>query len=198
MTFDLNDTKTPGERGGLIPDGTIATVRMTIKPGGVGDGNWFTRSQAGGEYLAAEYTILDGNFARRKFWDNHTTSGPTPGHQSMAEETMKVLAAILNSAHNLRPDDNSPEARAKRTNVGPATFDGINFLAKIGIVKGKKKPNTTDEFYQDQNRLAVPITPDRKEWRGPIPQSAPCATPAQTAAAPAAIPTTMQRPGWAT
>jgi hypothetical protein len=57
--FDFSNTKPPQEYGALIPDGTIAVVRMNIKPGGIGPGNWFTRAESGSEMLCAEFTILE-------------------------------------------------------------------------------------------------------------------------------------------
>jgi hypothetical protein len=194
--FDFSNTKPPQEYGALIPDGTIAVVRMNIKPGGIGPGNWFTRAESGSEMLCVEFTILEGEFARRKFFGNLITNGATAGAQSMVETTMQVLGAIINSAFDLDPRDDSPATRAKRSNVEPSTFDGINFLAKIGIEAGKLKDDGSGEKWPDKNRLAVPITKDHpKEWRGPILQNAPCATPSQTPLPLSSQP--MSKPEWA-
>jgi hypothetical protein len=164
-------TPRPSERGALIPDGTIAKVRMTIKPGGVGDGNWFTRAQSGSEMLCAEFTVLEGDFVRRKFYENLITHGETPGAESMVENTMQILGAIINSAFDLDPKDDGPVARTKRSNVGPEIFDGLNFLCKIGVEPGRAKDNGSGEKWPDKNRLALPITKDRKEWSGPVGQN---------------------------
>jgi hypothetical protein len=192
--FDFSNTPPPQERGALIPDGTVCAVRMTIKPGGVGPGNWFTRANSGSEMLCAEFTVLEGEYARRKFFENLITNGATAGAQSMVENTMQILGAIINSAFDLDPKDDSPTARAKRTNIDPSTFDGINFLVKIGVEAGKAKDNGSNEKWPDKNRLALPITKDRKEWRGPITQSAPCATPSQ---APLPLSQSVGKPEWA-
>jgi hypothetical protein len=193
--FDFSNTKPPQERGALIPDGKIATVRMTIKPGGVGPGNWFTRAESGSEMLCVEFTVLESEFAHRKFFDNLIVNGATAGAQSMVQNTMEVLGAIFNSAFDLDPKDDSPATRAKRSNVEPSTFDGINFLAKIGVETGKLKGDGSGEKWPDKNRLALPITKDRKEWQGPVAQSAPCATPSQAPLPLSSQP--VEKPEWA-
>ena len=103
----------------LIPKGTLARVRMTLKPGGFDDpaqgwtGGYATQSfETGSVYLAAEFVVLEGEYARRKLWSNiglHSPKGPTWGQMGRS-----LIRAILNSARNVHPQDMSPQAAAAR------------------------------------------------------------------------------------
>ena len=103
----------------LIPKGTLTRVRMTIKPGGFDDAargwtdGYATESfDTGSIYLAAEFVVLEGEFAKRKLWSNiglHSKKGPTWGQMGRS-----FIRAALNSARNVHPQDNSPQAAAAR------------------------------------------------------------------------------------
>ena len=62
----------------------------------------------------------------------------------MATDNLGVLKAILDSALGLKPNDVSAEARAART-VGVKKFEGMNFIAKIGVEKGRPKNDGSGE-----------------------------------------------------
>ena len=64
----------------------------------------------------------------------------------MVERNMGVLKGILASARYVDPNDQSPEARAKLT-AEWRDFDGLRFLAEIGIEKGK-------DGFEDKNVIA--------------------------------------------
>ena len=82
MTYDLNDAQ-PQMSGELIPDGTFAKVVMHIRKGGVDGVGEADRqllkasNQPGSDVLSldAEFTVLEGAYARRKFWQTFTISG---------------------------------------------------------------------------------------------------------------------------
>ena len=124
----------------LIPKGTLARVRMTLKPGGYDDpaqgwtGGYATQSnESGSVYLAAEFVVLEGEYARRKLWSNiglHSPKGPAWGQMGRS-----FVRAILNSARNVHPQDNGPQAAAARRIQGFHELDGIEFLARIDIEK---------------------------------------------------------------
>jgi hypothetical protein len=60
----------------VIPDGTIAVVKMNIRPGGAGEGGLLKRSKNGeAEGVDAELTVVEGNYAKRKFWTYFITGG---------------------------------------------------------------------------------------------------------------------------
>ena len=107
---DFNDAEQQ-QSFDLIPKGTVATLRMTIKPGGHDDasqgwtGGYATQSfETGSIFLACEFVILDGAYARRKMWSNvglHSSKGPAWGNMGRT-----FIRAVLNSARNIQPQDN--------------------------------------------------------------------------------------------
>src|SRR5215831_10587722 len=151
MPFDYTDAPPPSFE--LIPDGTVATVSIHIRAGGVGEDGMLKRTKAGdAEMLDLEFTVLDGPYKGRKFWNNLLVVGSTDGQKKMAAGNLGVLKAILDSALGLMPNDVSAEARAART-VSVKRFEGMNFIAKIGEEKGGPK-NDGSGNYPDKNVLA--------------------------------------------
>ncbi|WP_054284888.1 hypothetical protein [Gulbenkiania mobilis] len=136
---DFNDAEQQ-QSFDLIPKGTLARVRMTLKPGGFDDpaqgwtGGYATQSnESGSVYLAAEFVVLEGEYARRKLWSNiglHSAKGPAWGQMGRS-----FVRAVLNSARNVHPQDMSPQAAAARRIQGFHELDGIEFLARIDIEK---------------------------------------------------------------
>jgi len=161
--YDYTDAPPPRDIE-LIPPGTIATCVLHIRAGGVGEDGMLKRSKAGdAEMLDTELTIADGPYKGRKVWEYMILSGTTDGHAKSADINRGTLKAILDSALGLKPDDVSPQARAART-VSLKQFEGMTFIAKVGIEKGKPKSDGTGESWPDKNILAAVITPDKKEW----------------------------------
>jgi hypothetical protein len=190
MPFDYSEVP-PAREFDLIPNGTIATVQMTIRPGGAGEGGLLKRSKLGDcEMLDVELVITDGTHAKRKFWENMILAGVTDGHAKAAEISQGKLRCILESARGIRPDDMSTEARKART-ANLADFNGMIFIAKIGIEKGRPKNNGGSDDWPDKNILAAIITPEKKEWH----QVAQSPVPVTPAAAPTA--TVIEKPKWA-
>ena len=194
MPFDYTDAPPPSFD--LIPDGTVATVSIHIRAGNVGEDNMLKRSTAGDcEMLDLEFTVVDGSYKGRKFWQYLIITGTTDGQKKMAADSLGVLKAILDSALGLKPKDVSAEARAART-VGVKKFEGMNFMAKIGVeVGGPKKDGSGN--WADKNILAGVITPDKTDWH-PVEQPPPFNgggdSAAPTSSAPAAP---VERPEWA-
>lgn len=159
MAYDFNGAETQRE-GGLIADGTIAVVHLTIRPGNAGEGGWLKRSKDGGsQALDCEFTVVDGPSAKRKFWSLFTVEGTTEGHAKAADISASRLRGILESAKGIRPDDESDAAKAGRRVNSWGDFDGLRFVAKIGIEKAKDGSG-----FKDKNTLDAAITPDRKTW----------------------------------
>src|SRR5262252_9706147 len=155
-SYDFNDADTQ-RNFDVIPNGTIATVRMSVRPGSAGEGGWLRRSNDGNsEALDCEFVVLDGPFAKRKVWSLFTVAGSTPGHAEAAKISASKLRAILESARGIKPDDTSDAAKeARRANYGD--FNGLSFIARIGI-------GPAQNGYAAQNRLDHVITPDEKNW----------------------------------
>jgi hypothetical protein len=142
----------------LIPENTIAVCHLTIRPGGAGDGGWLKRSKDGSSLaIDAEFTIVEGPFAKRKFWKLYTVEGASEGHAKAAEISASQIRAIVESARGIRPDDESEGAKQSRRLNNWGDLDGIRFIGKVGIEKGK-------EGYKDKNTLWAAVTPDRKDW----------------------------------
>jgi hypothetical protein len=192
MPFDYTDAPPV-----LIPDGTIATVSIHIRPAGVGEDGMLKRSSNGEcEMLDCEFTLLDGIYKGRKFWHNLFLAGTTDGQKKMVASHLGLLKAIIDSALGLMPNDVSAEARAART-VSIKWFDGKSFIAKIGEEKGGPKKDGGN--YPDKNVLAGAITRDKSGWH-PIEQPPPFnggggGAAAPTPSAPAAA--SVERPKWA-
>lgn len=158
---DFNDAET--QQGGfdLIPKGVIVPVHMTIKPGGHDDpaqgwtGGYATESfDSGAVYLACEFVVTAGDYAKRKVWSNvglHSAKGPKWGQMGRS-----FLRAALNSARNVHPQDASPQAAAARRIQGFHELDGLEFLVRIDIEKDTKG--------QDRNVIKVAIEPDHPEY----------------------------------
>src|SRR6516225_6857262 len=109
-TFDFNNA--PAQRSfDVIPDGTIAVLHMHIRPGGAGEGGLLRRSKNGdSEGLDVEFTVVEGEYAKRKFWTLFTLTGTTDGHAKAGEISAAKLRAILESARGVSPDDITPAA----------------------------------------------------------------------------------------
>ena len=103
--------------------------------------------------LDVEFVLVDGPYARRKFWTNLVLAGTTAGHAQAAEISRGILRSILESARDIRPDDLSEQARARRT-ADLKDFDNIIFIARIGIEKGKPKKDGSGENLPDKNIIA--------------------------------------------
>jgi hypothetical protein len=117
---------------------------------------------------------------------------------------METLRAIIESARNILPNDESEDAKAKRSITGWGDLHGLRFVAQIGV-------RPPEGNYPAKNTLAGVITPDKGPWK-PIDQvpvqpiqpngkgTGNGATPAANAATPmpgASPAAPITRPGWA-
>jgi hypothetical protein len=168
MSYDLNDAQpqTP-PIGELIPDGTFAKVRLTIRPGGVNgatpvDAGLLKASQSSdAKMLDCEFTVVEGPHARRKFWQSFTVAGGKLDEkgQSIGWKISKsIFRAMIDSALGLDPQDMSEATRAKRVLPGLKHLDGLVFAARI-MVEHASNPQ-----YRDQNRIANVVLPDEPQY----------------------------------
>ena len=192
---DFNDARSTTS---VIPKGAIAKVRPSIRPGGYDDpsqgwtGGYATRGSTGAVYLNAEFTVLEGPYARRKIFSLiglYSPKGPDWGNMGRA-----LVRTILNSARGISDKDVSPQAQSARRIRGLSDLDGIEFVAKIDV--------GTDTNGDPKNEIRTAVTPDHKEYAGvmgPVAQSFGFQSggAAQTAAQPAATPAAGMRPSWA-
>jgi hypothetical protein len=164
--MNFNDAA-PQQSFDLIPRGTIARVRMTIKPGGYSDpardwtGGYATHNPASGAvYLNCEFVILEGEYAKQKVWSLiglHSSKGPEWNKQGQS-----FIRAILNSARGFSGDDQSPEAVAARNIHSFAELDGIEFIARIDVETDKKEG-------EDRNVIKKAILKGHKDYPGSLP-----------------------------
>jgi hypothetical protein len=189
--------------GDLIRAGTIVTVQMRVVFGDATDGALTFTKDRSAEMLKAEFTVLEGEYAKRKskIFANWIVTGTTDGQKSIAERYNGMLKRIIASAKHLDLSDRSPETLAKYQ-MNWRDFDGLRFLAEVGVEPGK-------DGYEDKNVIARVITKDSPAWGGrpPIDQIAPDWQTAPTgstqapqasassATAPAAAP--IPKPKWA-
>jgi hypothetical protein len=187
----------------LIPKGTLAKVRMTLKPGahddasrGWTDGYATESFDTGSVYLAAEFVVLEGEFVKRKLWSNiglHSSKGDT-----WANMGRTFIRAALNSAYGKLPTDLSPEAQNVRRISSFAGLDGIEFVVRIDVEKDNKGEN--------RNVVKQAIEPDHKDYArlmSGVPKvagttgSGNSGAPAQPIPQRASVPVAAGKPAWA-
>ena len=154
---DFNDAQT---NTNLIAKGTLAKVRLTIRPGGFDDpsqgwtGGYATRGSTGSVYLNGEFTVLEGQYARRKIFTLiglYSPKGPDWANMGRA-----FVRGMLNSARGLSDKDMSEAAQVARRISGFADLDGLEFVARIDI--------GTDANGDDKNEVRAAVTPDHKDY----------------------------------
>jgi hypothetical protein len=173
-SYDFNDANIQ-RNFDVIPDGTIATVRMKVRPGNAREGGWLRRSN-------------DGLSEALDFWTLLTVSGTTEGHKEAAHISGTRIRAMLESARGIRPDDKSDAAKVARQITSYGELDGLSFIARIGVEPARKE-------YKAKNTLDFVITPDLTQWHAVAQAPKPAASP--TAAPPANGPAKIERPKWA-
>ena len=201
MSGIWNDFNSAQSNSNVIPKGTLAKVRLTIRPGGFDDpsqgwtGGFAKRAATGAVYLDAEYTVVDGPYARRKIWSLiglYSPKGP-----DWANLGRSLIRGILNSARGISDKDNSPEAQARRRINGFGDLDGLEFVARIDIGQ--------DTNGDDKNEVRGAVAPDHRDYAalmGTVALPIGTATPQQTTPAarpsqPASAPGNAGRPSWA-
>ena len=127
--YDLNDAQPQmAPVGELIPDGTFARVAMTIRPGGL---NGATPADAGvlkasnssdAKLLDCEFTVVEGPYARRKFWQNFTVAGGKVDEKGQSKGwniAKSAFRAMIDSALGLEPQGRQRRREAEAGHPGP-------------------------------------------------------------------------------
>jgi hypothetical protein len=185
--YNLNDANQQRSFD-VIPAGTIVTLELKIRSGGAGDGSLAKAADGASEGLDCEFIVADGPYAKRKLWQRFTLHGTTSGHAEAGQISRGTLRAMLESARGIRPDDNSEAAQKARTVSKWGDFDGLRFIARLGV----KPPQNG---YAAKNTITEVITPERQAWKRPE-QSQPANN--ADASAPSAAPANaITRPEWA-
>ena len=126
--YDLNDAQPQMPPvGELIPDGTFARVAMTIRPGGL---NGATPADAGvlkasnssdAKLLDCEFTVVEGPYARRKFWQNFTVAGGKVDEKGQSKGwniAKSAFRAMIDSALGLEPQGRERRREAETGHRG--------------------------------------------------------------------------------
>lgn len=159
--FDFNNV----EEVALIPAGTVVKARLMLRPGDSPIDPFLKSSKTGGTYLDCEFTVLEGEYAKRKIFHKLGIEG----NQIWVDMSRRVMKNLLESANGISRLDKSPEAKAKRKITSFADLDGLEVIIKVGIEGGGE--------YADKNRIAAVITAENPlynqvknaDWQDQIP-----------------------------
>ena len=152
----------------LIPKGTIARAVIIVKMGDIeipefGPGTWFKQSQSSkAKWMELEFTVIGGEFDRRKFWDRIFVDGEKMGESGMPmakEIGLQTLRQIIESANGIDPTDMSEAAQQRRNISGIMDLNGMEICAKIGVKIGTNG-------YSDSNKLMAAMTPNQTGYIG--------------------------------
>ena len=167
--LDLNNVQVDSNQEfDLIPAGTIARVVLSIKRGSdmiaeFSNEPLFKSNMSGTKWLECEFTVMGGQFDKRKFWQNIMLDGgkvnPETGMPWTKTIGLKTIKLMVDSAYGLEPSDTSPEANTRRKLAGLEVLDGVDFCVKIGIEKGTNG-------YADKNKMVIPLTISDKGYIG--------------------------------
>jgi hypothetical protein len=164
MALNFNNAEPQKMVGDLIPQGTKVKLSIKVRPGGAGEGGWLKTSKNGDKrMLDLEMTVTQGEFARRKMWELMTVEAQDEEDEGSAQAlniSRSRIRAILESARNIKPEDQSQAAEKKRQIDGYGDLDGMEFAATVRIEKDKSG------VYPDKNRLGAVLTPDHKDYGG--------------------------------
>jgi hypothetical protein len=172
MSLDLSKTSTPRDFGALMPSGTTAPMQVRIKPGGHGEAGLLTPAETEkgrSAYLHLEYVITAGPHKDRKIWGRSTVEGDN--HAAAIEITQDLLGSLARSAFNFGMKDTGAEVEAKLKNFDLCMLDGLRFIGRIGVERGKMD-SSSGERWPDKNTVVAGVTRDQKEWSqwGPVTQ----------------------------
>jgi hypothetical protein len=169
MSYDMNDVQ-PQTSSDIIPDGTFAKITMTFRPGTIDgdspvDAKLLKASNSPGSdvrQIDAEFTIVEGLYARRKFWQMFTVSGGKLDEQGVSigwKISKSTFRAMIDSALGLNPEDMSDAAKSRRVLNGLSELSGITFVGKVKI-----EPSDNPR-YPDRNRLERVVLPQEPDWQ---------------------------------
>ena len=128
----------------LIPKDTIAKARIDIKPGYSQRDRFLTDSKfTDSSYLNCEFTIMEGEYVRRKIFDKIGIYG--------SDEWVNMgkarIRAILESSRGIDHKDMSESAIAARKIDSYEELIGMEVTIKIGIDHDKSGN------YEDKNKI---------------------------------------------
>ena len=160
MAMNLNDA--PSQLVANIPAGTIAPVRLIIKPGGHTDiaqgwdGGFATQNpNKGSVYISCEFTVLAGDYAKERVYS--LIGLYSPNGESWSNSGRGFMRGIINSAYGLGDKDNSPDTQKIRNIQSLGELDGIEFIARIGVNR--------DANGEERNEIRSAITIESENYK---------------------------------
>ena len=134
----------PTQEFSLIPKGTVVRAVIVVQMGDIeipefGQGSFFKKSMStSAKWANLEFTIIGGQFDRRKFWHSIFVDGDKMGDSGMPlakEIGLRTLKSIVESARAIDPADVSPQAQQNRNISGMFDLNGMEICAKIASRK---------------------------------------------------------------
>ena len=135
----------------LIPDKTVAKVKLRIRPGGYDESSqgwtngYATRSATGSVFLNVEFIVVDGEYSGTKIFSTiglRSPKGPWWGTKGRI-----FMRDIVDSANGVQTHDVSSKAIKSRELASFSELDGLEFTACIKKSKNRegKLENTIEE-----------------------------------------------------
>ncbi len=164
-----------------IPDGSFLKLMLNFVGQGASfpgcekedEGMFKNARDAGSDVktLECEFTVLTpGPFQHRKWKEWWVVFGGQVDEKGTSKGwnfTKQRIRAMIESASNIRPDDESPEAKAGRMIPNFSALDEIPFYAKIYIEEGTPyfdAETQTEKKGFDKNLIDRIVTPDMEEY----------------------------------
>ncbi|WP_198368784.1 hypothetical protein [Roseomonas rosulenta] len=160
--LDYNTADAQSAAFDLLPAGTLAKVRLSIRPGGAGPEGWLTQSKTSeAQYLNCEAVVLEGPHAKRRIYTRIGLRGKggQGAEDTYANRGRALIRGMLESARGVPAKDTSDRARVARTIRGYGDLNGLEFVAKIGIEKDKADPRD-----EGRNVIAAAIGPEHADY----------------------------------
>lgn len=145
----------------LIPQGTLARVKITLKPGNYRDdqnplwNGWATLNPKGSIGLKCDFTVVEGEYRGKKIFG--MIGLYSPKSPIWAQIGRSFIRNILDSSHGIRSDDDSPRAQASRQIKSYEVLHNLEFVARIDVEKNEGK----ETFH---NVIKVALTPEHKDY----------------------------------
>lgn len=145
----------------LIAAGTALKVILHINPGGYSDPNLgishglATEGKSGSIFLKGEFTVLAGPYAKRKIF---TMIGLfSPNGEAWHQMGRTMIRAMLESAYQVLPSDQSEQADQKRTIASYDQLNGLEFVVRVAV--------ETDPQGKPRNCIQRIVTPDQEPYQ---------------------------------
>lgn len=145
----------------LIPNNTVAKVRLNLVAGGYNDPDLeltcgsATQSASGAVYLKTNYEILEGEYKGRVIWG--LIGIYSPKGDIFGEIGRSTIRNILESARGIVSHDKSPTAEKRRILNSYKELNCLEFPALISIKK--------DQNGEDQNVMKRAISSDDSRYQ---------------------------------